>query len=139
MLAAIGVNQPISALVGESRPSAVLPQILVLADRSTDPSFPSDHAVTGGAVAAGLFLVDSRLGLLATLAAVLMAFSRVYIAAHYPQDVLAGPVLGAAVSLAGYLVVRRILAWLLTLAERTPLRPLLTAAPRPTANEPMAV
>lgn len=128
MLAALGVNQPISALVGEPRPYTVLPNILVLAHHSHDPSFPSDHAVMAGAVAAGLFLVNRRLGLLATLAAVVMAFSRVYIAAHYPQDVLAGLLLGAAVSLVGFLVVRRLLVWLLAFAERTPLRPLLTAA-----------
>lgn len=139
MLAALGVNQPISALVGEPRPYAVLPQILVLAQRSTDPSFPSDHAVMAGAVAAGLFLVNRRLGVLSTVAAVAMAFSRVYLAAHYPQDVLAGLFLGAAVCLMGFLVVRRPLGWLLTHAERTPLRSLLTTAPRPAADVPESV
>jgi undecaprenyl-diphosphatase len=83
-----------------------------------------------GAVAAGVILVSRRLGLLATLAAVVMAFSRVYIAAHYPQDVAAGLGLGAAVSPVGFLLVRRVLVWLVPAAERTPLRPVLTAAPR---------
>ena len=36
------------------------------------------------AVAAGLLLVNRRLGLLAGLASLLMAFARVYIGAHYP-------------------------------------------------------
>jgi membrane-associated phospholipid phosphatase len=133
MLLALGVNQPISAIVGESRPYTALRNILVLAHRSSDPSFPSDHAVMAGAVAAGLFLVSWRLGWLAALAAVVMAFSRVYIAAHYPQDVVAGLLVGAAVSLLGFLLVRRLLVWLVELAEGTPLRLLLTAAPRPTA------
>lgn len=131
MLLALGVNQPLSALVGEPRPYTTLPNIVVLAQRSLDPSFPSDHAVMAGAVAAGLFLVDRRLGVLAALAAVVMAFSRVYIAAHYPQDVIAGLVVGAAVSLAGFWLVRRVLVWLVERVERTPLRPVLTSAPRP--------
>ena len=64
--------------------------ILVLAHRSADFSFPSDHAVMAGAVAAGLWFVSRRLGIIAAIAAVVMAFARVYIAAHYPQDVAAG-------------------------------------------------
>jgi undecaprenyl-diphosphatase len=141
MLAALGVNQPISAIVGEPRPYTTLQNILVLAHRSQDPSFPSDHAVMAGAVAAGLFLVSWRLGWLAMVAAVVMAFSRVYIAAHYPQDVVAGLLVGAVVSLLGFWLVRRLLVWLVELAERTPLRPVLTTAPRATAPEsaePMA-
>ena len=39
----------------------------------------------------------------------MMAFSRVYIAAHYPLDVAAGLLLGAAVTLAGWALVRRLL------------------------------
>jgi undecaprenyl-diphosphatase len=39
-LVAVGVNQPIVALVDEPRPYTALPHILVLADRSADPSFP---------------------------------------------------------------------------------------------------
>jgi undecaprenyl-diphosphatase len=136
MLLALGVNQPISAMVGEPRPYTALQNILVLAHRSHDPSFPSDHAVMAGAVAAGLFLVSWRLGWLAALAAVVMAFARVYIAAHYPQDVVAGLLVGAAVSLLGFWLVRRLLVWLVELAERTPLRPVLTTGPRPAALEP---
>ena len=70
-------------MVAEARPYAVLPHILVLAHCSTDPSFPSDHAVLAGAVAAGLWLVNRRLGNVAVLAAAAMAFARVYIGAHY--------------------------------------------------------
>ncbi|NQE93734.1 hypothetical protein [Nocardia terpenica] len=52
-----------------------------------------------------------------------MAFARVYFAAHYPQDMLAGLVLGAAVSRAGFALAWRVLA----LAARTSLRVLFTA------------
>jgi membrane-associated phospholipid phosphatase len=59
-----------------------------------------------GAAAAGLWLVSRRLGLIAVVAAVVMAFARVYIAAHYPWDVVAGLVLGALVALIGWALLR---------------------------------
>ena len=130
-LIAVGINQPIADLVGEERPYAILPDILVLAQHTTGPAFASDHAVMAGAVTAGMFLVSRRLGLVAAAAAVLMAFARVYIAAHYPIDVLAGLLLGAAVSLLGFLAVGRLLERLVRIAEGTALRPLLTTGPTP--------
>ena len=125
MLLAVAVNQPIVSAVHELRPYTALPGILVLADRSTDPSFPSDHATMAGAVAAGLLLVSWRLGLLAVAAAALMGFARIYIGAHYPSDVLAGFALGAAVTLVGYPLARRPIALGLDQLDRTRLRPLL--------------
>ena len=97
-LLAVAVNQPLVRSFHEARPYTVHPHLLVLAHRSSDGSFPSDHAVMAGAAAAGLWVVDRRLGVVATVAAVLMAGSRVYIAAHYPHDVVVGLVVGAAVS-----------------------------------------
>jgi membrane-associated phospholipid phosphatase len=125
VLIAVAVNQPIADLANVARPYSVLPDILVLAARSTDPGLPSDHAVMAGAVTAGLFLVNRRLGVIAAVLALLMAFSRVYIAAHYPLDVLAGLGLGAAVSLAGYALARRLLTRIVVALESTRLRPLL--------------
>ena len=106
-LLALALNQPLGHLVHEPRPYAVHPQLLRLADVTTDFSFPSDHAVMAGAVAAGLLIAHRRLGLVAAAAALLMALSRVYIAAHYPWDVVAGLLFGALVSLCGWALLRR--------------------------------
>ncbi len=106
-LIAVGINQPVGTVFGEARPYSTHPRLLVLASRSSDFSFPSDHAVMAGAVAAGLWLVSRRLGAVAVIAALVMAFARVYIAAHYPWDVVAGLLLGAAVSLLGWVLLHR--------------------------------
>jgi membrane-associated phospholipid phosphatase len=129
MLVALGVNQFAVAAVAERRPYAVLDHPLLLIAPTLDPAFPSDHAVMAGAAAAGLWLVSRRLGVVATVAAVVMAATRVYVGAHWPGDVLAGLVLGAVVTLVGYLLLRGLLAVIVARLAGTRLRPLLTTAP----------
>jgi membrane-associated phospholipid phosphatase len=119
------VAQPVNHAVAEARPWQSLPHALILAGHSADFSFPSDHAVMAGAVTAGLLIYSRRLGLVAAVAAAALCFARVYIGAHYPQDVAAGLLLGAAVVVIGYLVVRLPLRWLAQWLSRTPLRPLV--------------
>lgn len=128
-LIAVGVNQPLVHAFHERRPYDAHPGLYVLAHRSADFSFPSDHAVMAGAIAAGLWLVDRRLGVVAAVAAVLMAADRVYIAAHYPHDVLAGLAVGAAVALLGWAAVRRPLTRLVGALTGTAVRPLLASGP----------
>jgi membrane-associated phospholipid phosphatase len=115
-LIAVGLNQPLVAAFGEPRPYTAHHGLLVLASHSSDGSFPSDHAVMAGAAAAGLWLASRVLGAIAGAAAVLMAFSRVYIAAHYPWDVVAGLAFGALVAVLGWFLLRRpltaVTAWL---------------------------
>jgi len=108
-LIAVGLNQPLVAAFAEPRPYTTHPGLLVLAHHSSDGSFPSDHAVMAGAAAAGLWLASRALGAIAAAAALVMAFSRVYIAAHYPWDVVAGLAFGVLVALLGWLLLRRLL------------------------------
>ena len=117
---AVGINQPVGSVFAEARPYTTHPQLLVLASRSSDFSFPSDHAVMAGAAAAGLWLVSRRLGVVATIAALVMAFARVYVAAHYPWDVVGGLLLGAAVSLLGWALLHRLLTAITAWLRRAP-------------------
>lgn len=126
-LLAVAINQPIVHAVHERRPFVVLPHMLLLVHHSADPGFPSDHATMAGAVTAALWLVSRRLGIVTGVLALLMAFARVYVGAHWPGDVLAGLALGAAVALVLGLVLQRVVAAVVAYLARTPLRPLLLA------------
>ncbi|MDE2483821.1 MAG: phosphatase PAP2 family protein [candidate division NC10 bacterium] len=66
-------------------------------------SFPSGHSVTAFALAFVLSRVYPRYALLFYGLAVLVAISRVYLAKHFPSDVVAGAAIGI---LAGWIVCR---------------------------------
>lgn len=126
-LVSVALVQPISSAADEQRPFVALPHVLQLISHASDAGFPSDHATAAGAVAAGLFFVSWRLGAVTTLWALIVAFSRVYVGVHFPQDVAAGLALGAVVAVIGaFLVVplmTRIADWL----TKTPLRVLIVS------------
>jgi membrane-associated phospholipid phosphatase len=130
MLLALAINQPVTTIVAEPRPYMVHPDLLILGEHKLAFGFPSHHAVFVGAVTATLFLTSRQLGWWAALAALVMAFARVYIAAAYPLDVLVGLLLGAVVSLISFRLVRGPLVRLLGAADPTIFRALVTAGPR---------
>jgi undecaprenyl-diphosphatase len=109
-LLAVAINQPIVSAVHERRPFVALPHVLTLVSHAPDPGFPSDHATACGALAVGLLIASRRLGAVAALIALLVAFARVYVGVHYPGDVLGGLALGAAVAAIGAVPA----TWLLT-------------------------
>jgi membrane-associated phospholipid phosphatase len=127
-LAALGVGQLIGQAVDRARPYRAMSNVHLLIDKTTDFSFPSDHATVAGAVAAGLLLANRRLGVMACVAAVAMAFARVYVGTHYPGDVVGGLVLGAAVAFAGSFAVTPVIRRLTGRLTASPLRRLLTSA-----------
>ena len=127
-LVALGIGQLIGSAVDRARPYATMPAVHVLVDKSTDFSFPSDHATVVGAVAAGLLLTNRRWGIIAAVLAIMMAFTRVYVGAHYPGDVLAGLALGAAVAAAGRPLIVPILTRIAAALARTPVRVLVSAS-----------
>ena len=77
----------------------------LLLTHSPDASFPSDHAAAAFAIATVLVTFHRRAGTAALAFAAVMSVARVYVGDHYPGDVLAGAVIGLAVS-------ALLLAWL---------------------------
>ena len=72
----------------------------------TDSSFPANPAAVAFAFAAGVWLKNRRAAVVLMFLAALWSVARVYNGLHYPSDVLAGGLIGAAV------------AWLTTLGLR---------------------
>lgn len=134
-LVAVAVNQVIVHAAARPRPYIAMPHAEVLVARSTDFSFPSDHAVTAGAAAAGLWIIARYSGTatraiaaVGTLLALLLAFARVYVGAHYPSDVAAGLLIGAAIAVVGWLLLNAVLTAVVTrIAAYQPLRPLVAS------------
>jgi len=85
---------------------------------STDASFPSDHASASLAIAFAIFAFDLVAGLFFLLAALLIAVGRLFIGAHYPSDVGASVLVGAAAALVVAKLGRPVITWLVRLVER---------------------
>lgn len=94
-------NIMLKHLVARVRPFDRIQGLTVLIRRPQDFSFPSGHTSSSFAVATVfLSMLPLWVGLTAMTLAVLIAFSRLYLGAHYPSDVVCGAVLGVIFGLA---------------------------------------
>jgi undecaprenyl-diphosphatase len=108
-----GLNDVIKELVREPRPCRRFPAAPTLApcDLATDYAFPSNHATVMAAAAIALLAVGTLPAVLAFALTLLAGVSRVALGMHYPHDVLAGLLLGAAVGCVGLLARRPLTTW----------------------------
>ncbi|MFE2985884.1 phosphatase PAP2 family protein [Streptomyces sp. NPDC059262] len=125
---AFAVSAVLKQAVHEMRPCQSLHVLTLEACPAPgDWSFPSNHATLAAAAAVALWSVSVRLGLFASVGALLMAASRVWVGAHYPHDVLAGLALGFLVVLPLALLLSRQTQTLAGLVGRTRLRLLVAS------------
>lgn len=62
-------------------------------------SFPSDHAVLYAAIAAGFFMINRTVGIVAFIHAILVIMlPRAFLGLHFPSDLLAGTIIGIGMS-----------------------------------------
>lgn len=70
-------------------------------------SFPSGHTLSSFTAATACFCYYKKAGAACYVLAFLIGFSRLYMAVHYPSDVLCGGLLGIAIGLAAVCLVNR--------------------------------
>jgi undecaprenyl-diphosphatase len=90
-------HRVIKPWVARPRPARAGEPVILRAPVNGAYSFPSNHAINMGAAAAVLTVAYPAGALLFAAGAVLVGYSRVYVGAHYPGDVLAGLALGVAI------------------------------------------
>jgi undecaprenyl-diphosphatase len=89
----LALNQAVLLLVHRVRPyDAGVTHLLI--SPSADPSFPSDHATLGFAIALAMLGAGARRGWAFLVAALILAASRIYVGTHYLSDVLGGALTG---------------------------------------------
>ena len=106
LFARLVVKTAILSVYSRPRPFVSLPDIHPLI--ATLPyenlqSFPSGHAMFFFAIATVVFCFNKRIGLVAFIAAALMAIARVYVGVHWPSDVVGGAIIGALIGWLAYL------------------------------------
>ena len=105
----VGCGLGLKQVFREARPCLALPHVTTVqaCPGATDYSFPSDHTTVAAALAAGLWLIDRRLGVIGASLALVEGYSRVYLGQHYPHDVLAAFLLSGLIVFGGWQAVRR--------------------------------
>ena len=96
-------------LVRRVRPYDKFPSLQPLVERQSGYSFPSGHSSCAFAVGWTIFRKgDKKIGIPVLILAITIALSRLYVAVHYPSDVLAGILLGITFSYIGEWIVNQI-------------------------------
>ena len=120
MMGLVICNMILKPVVGRMRPydfqinelGKTWDQILLagklLVETPHDYSFPSGHTIASFEACVVLLLNDKRLGIPATILAILISFSRLYLYVHYPTDVLVSIVLGTLFAILGNAIAQRI-------------------------------
>lgn len=99
---AYGISEWAKTYLDAERPCRTFSGLPIIAQTCPPPgdwSFPSNHSTIAFGLVVAIFLASWRVGLLVLPLAVLAGFSRVFVGVHYPHDVLAGLLIGAAVTL----------------------------------------
>lgn len=88
-------NVILKNLVARTRPFDINTAVELIVKRPMDFSFPSGHTAASFAAIGALFLAgQKKMGTVALVLGILIAFSRLYLYVHFPTDILGGIVVG---------------------------------------------
>ena len=103
VIAGLVLNQGILLFLSRVRPYNLSVTHLIV-EKSTDPSYPSDHATVAFAIALMLILLRDRFAVPYLILAACVALARVFVGVHFFSDVAGG----AMTALIGTVVVRKL-------------------------------
>ncbi|MBE6688515.1 MAG: phosphatase PAP2 family protein [Ruminococcaceae bacterium] len=92
-------NMILKNLIARPRPCWINTDVLLLIENPSDYSFPSGHTLSSVICATVLTLTDRKFGFAAIPAALLIAFSRLYLYVHFPSDVVFSVVYGICIGI----------------------------------------
>ncbi len=95
---AYGISDALKIAVSRPRPFVVGDAQMIGPAPCDAWSFPSKHASASFSIATSAFLNKRVLGWIALVSAGLISYSRVYLGVHYWSDVIAGAIIGSAIS-----------------------------------------
>ena len=97
-IVALGISQAIVQILkrgfGRERPYKMVQNINTFEIDLKDFSFPSGHTTASFCMAATLAFNMPRMAVVLYIMAMIIGISRIYLAVHYPTDVLVGIILG---------------------------------------------
>ncbi|WP_406142025.1 phosphatase PAP2 family protein [Streptomyces sp. NBC_01089] len=131
VVVAFAVAEVVKKLVSEVRPCRSMPHAFIVetCPVPSDFAFPSGHTTTAAATVAALYLLNRKLSAIAAVFALFEAFTRVYVGAHYPHDVLGSAILALPIAFLTSLALRRLGTPLVERLRTGVLAPVLTAGP----------
>lgn len=103
----VAVNAVAKNLFKRPRPYNEIPGLINIIEKQSDFSFPSGHTAFCFMFMTVSFLcLPKKYAFPISVLCVLISFSRLYVGVHYPTDVLAGALIGAACGYLGVLLAK---------------------------------